>query len=109
MMPPIRKSEFLEFFGHTMNITAGTTLITSASSVAVAIRPIEGTLIKQESAAVAPLSEAKQLETLLELQRDLALEANVEKVLVRITVAATTILDAERATLYVGDRTRNEL
>jgi signal transduction histidine kinase len=58
---------------------------------------------------VAPLSEAKQLETLLELQRDLALEANIEKVLVRITVAATTMLDAERATLYVVDQTRNEL
>jgi len=58
---------------------------------------------------VAPLSEAKQLETLLELQRDLALEANIEKVLGRITVAATKVLDAERATLYVVDQTRNEL
>jgi signal transduction histidine kinase len=58
---------------------------------------------------VAPLSEAKQLETLLELQRDLALEANIEKVLVRITLAATNMLDAERATLYVVDQTRNEL
>ena len=58
---------------------------------------------------VAPLSEAKQLETLLELQRDLALEANLEKVLQRITLAATNMLDAERATLYVVDETRNEL
>ena len=58
---------------------------------------------------MAPLSEAKQLETLLELQRDLALEANIEKVLVRITLAATNMLDAERATLYVVDQTRNEL
>jgi len=58
---------------------------------------------------VAPLSEARQLETLLELQRDLALEANVEKVLQRITLAATNMLDAERATLYVVDETRNEL
>ena len=58
---------------------------------------------------MAPLSEAQQLETLLELQRDLALEANVEKVLGRITVAATTMLDAERATLYVVDQTRNEI
>jgi len=58
---------------------------------------------------VAPLSEAKQLETLLELQRDLALEANIEKVLARITVAATSMLDAERATLYVMDQTRNEI
>jgi len=58
---------------------------------------------------VAPLSEAKQLETLLELQRELALEANIEKVLQRITLAATSMLDAERATLYVVDQTRNEL
>ncbi len=48
---------------------------------------------------MAPLSEAKQLETLLELQRDLALEANVEKVLLRITLAATFMLEADRATL----------
>ena len=58
---------------------------------------------------MAPLSEAKQLETLLELQRDLALEANVEKVLLRITLAATFMLEADRATLYVVDQTRNEL
>lgn len=58
---------------------------------------------------MAPLSEAKQLETLLELQRELALEANIEKVLQRITLAATSMLDAERATLYVVDQTRNEL
>jgi len=58
---------------------------------------------------VAPLSEAKQLETLLELQRDLALEGDIDKVLLRITLAATTLLDAERATLYVVDQTRNEI
>ena len=58
---------------------------------------------------MAPLSEAKQLETLLELQRELALEANVEKVLLRITLAATFMLDADRATLYVVDQARNEL
>jgi signal transduction histidine kinase len=58
---------------------------------------------------VAPLSEAKQLETLLELQRDLALEADIEKVLARITVAATAMLDADRATLYVVDPARNEI
>ena len=56
-----------------------------------------------------PLSEAEQLETLLELQRDLALEANVDKVLWRITLAATYTLDADRATLYVLDREKNEL
>ena len=58
---------------------------------------------------MARLSEAKQLETLLELQRELALEANVEKVLLRITLAATFMLDADRATLYVVDQARNEL
>src|SRR5712691_12933769 len=58
---------------------------------------------------MAPLSEAKQLETLLQLQRDLALEANIEKVLLHITLAATYVLDADRATLYVVDEARNEL
>ncbi|MGH2473390.1 MAG: histidine kinase [Candidatus Limnocylindria bacterium] len=58
---------------------------------------------------MAPLSEARQLETLLELQRDLALEANIEKVLLRITLAATYMLDADRATLYIVDQTRNEI
>jgi signal transduction histidine kinase len=65
--------------------------------------------IEQESRRMAPLSEAKQLETLLELQRDLALEANVEKVLLRITLAATYLLDADRATLYIVDQARNEI
>jgi signal transduction histidine kinase len=68
-----------------------------------------GRAIEQESATVAPLSEAKQLETLLELQRDLTLEGNIEKVLQRITLAATNMLDAERATLYFVDQKRNEL
>src|SRR3989454_1080976 len=58
---------------------------------------------------MAPLSEAQQLETLLELQRDLALEANIDKVLWRITLAATFTLDADRATLYVIDQAKNEL
>jgi signal transduction histidine kinase len=58
---------------------------------------------------MARLSQAKQLETLLELQRDLALEADIEKVLQRITLAATSALYAERATLYVVDKTRNEI
>jgi signal transduction histidine kinase len=58
---------------------------------------------------MAPLSKAQQLETLLELQRDLALEANIDKVLRRITLGATLMLDADRATLYVVDQTRNEL
>ena len=58
---------------------------------------------------MAPPSEAKQLETLLELQRDLALEANIDKVLWRITLAATLMLDADRATLYIADQAKNEL
>jgi signal transduction histidine kinase len=58
---------------------------------------------------VAPVSGAKQLETLLELQRDLALEADIERVLGHITDAATAVLDAERATLYVVDENRNEI
>jgi signal transduction histidine kinase len=58
---------------------------------------------------MAPLSEAEQLTTLLELQRDLALEANIDKVLWRITLAATYMLEADRATLYVVDQAKNEL
>jgi signal transduction histidine kinase len=49
------------------------------------------------------------LAALLELQRDLALEADIDKVLGRITGAATAMLDAERATLYVVDEARQEL
>jgi signal transduction histidine kinase len=68
-----------------------------------------GRSIEHNPRRMAPLSEAKQLETLLELQRDLALEANIEKVLLRITLAATFMLGADRATLYVVDQARNEL
>ena len=49
------------------------------------------------------------LSKLLELQRDLALEADIDKVLSRITAAATAILEAERATLFVVDDVRQEL
>src|SRR5438094_7848035 len=63
--------------------------------------------IEQESARMAPLSEAQQLETLLELQRDLALEASAHKVMSRITLAATHTLDADRAPLYVVDQAKN--
>src|SRR2546429_1599714 len=58
---------------------------------------------------MAPLSEAEQLTTLLDLGRDLALEANIDKVLTRIALAATRMLDADSATLYVVDAARNEL
>jgi len=56
-----------------------------------------------------PLSEAQQLETLLELQRDVALEANVDRVLERIAATAKTMLEADRATLYVVDHQRNQV
>ncbi|HEX9436956.1 MAG TPA: GAF domain-containing sensor histidine kinase [Candidatus Limnocylindria bacterium] len=49
------------------------------------------------------------LAALLELQRDLALEADIDKVLERITAAATSLLEAERATLYVVDDARQEI
>jgi len=54
-------------------------------------------------------SEEGQLRILLDLQRDLALEADVDKVLVRIADAATQLLGAERATVYVVDSERQEL
>ena len=49
------------------------------------------------------------LSALLELQRDLALESDIDRVLARITAAANSLLDAERATLYVLDDARHEL
>lgn len=56
-----------------------------------------------------PAHSAEQLGALLELQRALALEADVDRVLERITSTATTLLEAERATLYVIDDSRQEL
>ena len=56
-----------------------------------------------------PSHSAEQLGSLLELQRALALEADVDRVLERITSAATSLLHAERATLYVVDDSRQEL
>jgi signal transduction histidine kinase len=56
-----------------------------------------------------PAHSAEQLGALLELQRALALEADVDRVLERITSTATTLLEAERATLYVIDDARQEL
>jgi signal transduction histidine kinase len=55
------------------------------------------------------LRDSAQLEALLQLQRDLALEANVDRVLNRIVDTAKTMLDCERATLYVVDHAKNEL
>jgi signal transduction histidine kinase len=56
-----------------------------------------------------PAHSAEQLGALLELQRALALEADIDRVLERITSTATTLLEAERATLYVIDDSRQEL
>jgi len=58
---------------------------------------------------MANLTDAAQLEALLQLQRDLALESNVDRVLGRIVDTAKTMLDCERATLYVIDNGKNEL
>lgn len=66
--------------------------------------PILGALMHSD-----PAHSAEQLGALLELQRALALEADVDRVLERITATATTLLEAERATLYVVDDSRQEL
>ena len=58
---------------------------------------------------MANLNDSAQLEALLELQQDLALEANIDRVLGRIVATALRILDCERATLYVLDQGKNEL
>jgi signal transduction histidine kinase len=54
-------------------------------------------------------NDAAQLEALLELQRELALESNVDRVLERIVDTAKAMLDCERATLFVIDQGKNEL
>ena len=53
--------------------------------------------------------QAEQLALLVSLQRDLALETDIDVVLRRIADAATTLLDAERATVSVVDRERSEV
>jgi signal transduction histidine kinase len=58
---------------------------------------------------MANLSDSAQLEALLQLQQELALESNVDRVLNRIVDTAKTMLDCERATLYVIDHAKNEL
>ena len=58
---------------------------------------------------MANLNDSAQLEALLNLQQDLALEANVDRVLNRIVDTAKSMLDCERATLYVIDQGKNEL
>ena len=58
---------------------------------------------------MANLNDSAQLEALLELQQDLALEASIDRVLARIVGTALQMLDCERATLYVLDPGKNEL
>ena len=58
---------------------------------------------------MANLNDSAQLEALLKLQQDLALEANIDRVLGRIIATALRMLDCERATLYVLDQGKNEL
>ncbi len=58
---------------------------------------------------MAAPGHAEQLATLLDLQRELALETDVDVVLRRIAETASGILDAERATLFVIDEGRAEL
>jgi signal transduction histidine kinase len=55
------------------------------------------------------LNDSAQLEALLKLQQDLALEASIDRVLARIVATAQRMLDCERATLYVLDQGKNEL
>lgn len=58
---------------------------------------------------MANVNDSAHLAALLRLQQDLALEANVDRVLDRIVETATEVLDCERATLYVIDQGKNEL
>ena len=55
------------------------------------------------------LNDSAQLTALLQLQQELALEADIDRVLSRIVATAIQMLDCERATLYVIDRGTNEL
>jgi signal transduction histidine kinase len=53
--------------------------------------------------------QVEQLTLLLALQRELALESDIEVVLQRIAEFSTGLLDAERATVYVVDHERGEV
>lgn len=58
---------------------------------------------------MSPPGQADQLALLLSLQRELALEPDIDVVLRRIAESAVALLDAERATVYVVDRERSEV
>jgi len=51
----------------------------------------------------------EKLETLLAVNRELALELNLDKLLELIASAASQIMGADRSSVYVVDRKRNEL
>ena len=57
----------------------------------------------------ATRTDADVLRALLTLQRDLALEVDLDRVLERIAATACDLLRAERATIYVVDADRGEL
>src|ERR671936_2308005 len=57
----------------------------------------------------ATRTDADVLRALLTLQRDLALEVDLDRILERIAAAACDLLSAERATIYVIDTDRGEL
>ncbi len=58
---------------------------------------------------MATIDAETQLVSLVRLQQDLALETDIDRVLARIVETATGMLDAERATIYMIDRAKNEL
>lgn len=54
-------------------------------------------------------NDADVLRALLTLQRDLALEVHLDRILERVAAAACDLIRAERATIYVVDGDRGEL
>jgi len=58
---------------------------------------------------MAAVNASIQLQSLLRLQQELALETDVDKILSRIIGTACDMLEAERATLFVVDTGKSEL
>ncbi len=54
-------------------------------------------------------TDADTLSSLLQLQRDLALEVDLDRILEQIARAARSLLDADRATIYILDQARREV
>ncbi len=54
-------------------------------------------------------SDADILRSLLQLQRDLALEVDLDRILEQIARASRELLEADRATIYVLDQSRGEV